>query len=52
MERNSHLDLLFQKALRYEHHHENFKESLSNSVTPFGLCIKKAPAIVPVNEVS
>ena len=50
VERNSHLDLLFQKALRYEHHRENFKESLSNNVTPFGLRIKKAPAIVPVNE--
>ena len=50
IERNSHLDLLFQKALRYEHHRENFKESVSNNVTPFGLCIKKAPAIVPVNE--
>ena len=50
IERNSHLDLLFQKALRYEHHRENFKESLSNNVTPFGLRIKKAPAIVPVNE--
>ena len=50
IERNWHLDLLFQKRLRYEHHRENFKESLSNNVTPFGLRIKKAPAIVPVNE--
>ena len=50
IEGNSHLDLLFQKALRYEHHRENFRESLSNNVTPFGLRIKKAPAIVPVNE--
>ena len=50
IERNSHLDLLFQKALRYEHHREYFKESLSNNVTPFRLCIKKAPAIVPINE--
>ena len=50
IERKSHLDLLFQKRLRYEHHRENFKESLSNNVTPFGLRIKKAPAIVSVNE--
>ena len=50
IERNPHLDLLFQKALRYEHHRENFKESLSNNVTPFRLRIKKAPALVPVNE--
>ena len=50
IESNSHLNLLFQKVLRYEHHRENFRESLSNNVTPFGLRIKKAPAIVPVNE--
>ena len=41
----THLDLLFQKALRYEHHQKKFKESLSNDVTPFGLRIKKTPAI-------
>ena len=29
---------------------ESFRESLSNNVMPFGLRIKKAPAIVPVNE--
>ena len=47
---NSHLNLLFQRALRYEHHRENFRESLLNNITPFGLRIKKSPAIVPVNE--
>ena len=46
----THLDLLFQKALRYEHHQKNFKESLSNDVTPFGLRIKKTPAIETVND--
>ena len=50
IDHNSHLDLLFQKTLRYEYHRENFKEILSNNITPFGLCIKKAPAIVPVNK--
>ena len=50
IEGNSYLDLLFLKALRYEHHRENFRESLSNNITPFGLRIKKTPAIVPVNE--
>ena len=49
IEGNAHLDLLFQKALSSEHHRENFRESLSNNVTPFGLRIKRAPAIVPVN---
>ena len=39
----THLDLLFQKALRYERHQKNFKESLSNDVTPFGLRIKQTP---------
>ena len=29
IECNSHLDLLFQRALHYEDHHQNFKESLS-----------------------
>ena len=47
---NTHLDLLFQKALRYKHHQKIFKESLSSNVTPFRLCIKKAPAIETVNE--
>ena len=47
---NSHLDLLFQKGIRYKHHHENFQESLANGITPFGLCMKKTPGIVPVME--
>ena len=47
---NTPLNLLFQKALRYEHHQKNFKESLSNDVTPFGLHIKKTPATETVNE--
>ena len=48
IEVNSNLPL--QKAPRYEQHRENVRESLSNNVTPFGLCIKKASAIVLVNE--
>ena len=47
---NSHLDLLFQKALCYEHNRENFRESFSNNVSPFGLRIKNAPAIVRVDK--
>ena len=49
-EGNSHLDLLFQKALHYEHHSKNFREHLSNTVMQFWFYIKKALAIVPVNE--
>ena len=47
---NTYLDLLFQKALRYEHHQENFKKNISNDVTSFELCIKKTSAIETVNE--
>ena len=47
---NTHLDLLFQKALRYEPHQENFKEILPNDVTPFEICIKKTPEIEAVND--
>ena len=47
---NTHLDLLFKKALRYEHHQENFKEILSNDVTPFELRIKKTPETEIVNQ--
>ena len=50
IEGNSHLNLLFQIAVHYERHRENFRESLLNNITPFRLRIKKSPAIVPVNE--
>ena len=48
IEGNPHLDLLFQRALRYEQYLENFRESFSNKVTPFRLRIEKASAIVPL----
>ena len=41
------LDRLYNKKLRYEHHHLNFQESILQDVTPFGLRIKKKPAITP-----
>ena len=47
---NTYLDLLSWKALRYEHHQDNFKKILSNDVTPFELCIKKTTVIETVNE--
>ena len=50
IEGNPHLDLLFQRALRYEQYLENFRESFSNKVTPSRLRIEKASPIVPVNE--
>ena len=47
---NSHLHLVFQKALRYSHQRENYKESLQNGVIPPGLRIKKQPAFIPTTE--
>lgn len=49
---DAHLDLSFQKGLsfKYEHHQENFKESISNDVTPFGLHNKMTAEIATVNE--
>ena len=47
---NSHLDLAFQKVLRYSHHRENYKKSLQNGVIPPGLRIKKQPAFMPTTE--
>ena len=47
---NKHLDWLFKKALRYEHHQGNFKEIISNDVTPFELRTKKTPETEIVNQ--
>ena len=46
----THLDLHFQKGIRYNYCQENFREGLANGITPFALRIKKAPGIVPVTE--
>ena len=47
---NSLLDLLFLKSIRHKHHQENFRESLADEITPFGLRVKKALGVVPVTE--
>ena len=44
----SHLDHLFQKSLRYQHHKENYKISLKEGIIPTGLKIKEEPGFVPV----
>ena len=44
------LDYLFSKLLRYEHHTENYKLTLEKQIIPFGLRIKKLPAIKPILE--
>ena len=44
------LDYLFSKLLRYENHAENYKLALEKKIIPFGLRIKKLPAIKPISE--
>ena len=44
------LDYLFSKLLRYEHQAENYKLALEKQIMPFGLRIKKLPAIKPISE--
>ena len=41
------LNYLFQKVICYQHHHGNYQESLDKNIIPFGLHIKKPPAIKP-----
>ena len=47
---NTHLDLLYQKLLRYQHHWENYQTSLLEGLTPSGLRIKKRPAINSISD--
>ena len=42
---NTHLDLLYEKSLRYQHHRENYQTSLLEGLTPSGSRIKRRPAI-------
>ena len=46
----THLDLLYQKSLRYQHHWENYQTSLLEGLTPSGLQIKKCPAINSISD--
>ena len=50
IEGKPNLNLLFQRALYFEYHQENFRQCLSNKITVFGLRVKKSLAILPVNE--
>ena len=43
-------DRIYQRMLRYEHHHENYKNSLLNNITPYGLQLKKKAQIETVSE--
>ena len=39
------LEEIYNKRLRYEHHHKNFEESILRDITPYGLRINKKPEI-------
>ena len=43
-------DRIYQRMLRYEHHRENYKNSLLNNITPYGLQLKKKAQIETVSE--
>ena len=47
--RNNQVDLLYQHALKYYHHAENYKQSILQDITPFGLRLKKKAAINPIS---
>ena len=48
--RNDQVDLLYQHALKYGHHAENYKQSVLEDITPFGLRLKKKAAINPLSN--
>ena len=43
------IGLLCQKPLKYQHHAENYKESLVQDITPFRLQLKKKAAISAIS---
>ena len=47
---NTHLDYLYQKSLRYQHHRENYLTSLLEELIPSGLKINKRPAFELVTD--
>ena len=46
---NNQVDLLYEHALKYYHHAENYKQSILQDITPFGLQLKKKAAINPIS---
>ena len=42
------VDLLYQHALKYYHHAENYQQSILQDITPFGLRLKEKAAINPI----
>ena len=40
---------IYQRMLRYEHEHKNYKNSLLNNITPYGLQLKKKAQIETIS---
>ena len=47
--RYNQVDLLYQHALKYYHHAENYQQSILQDITLFGLRLKKKAAINPIS---
>ena len=47
---NQITDKIYQRMLRYEHHQENYRKSLLNNITPYGLQLKKNAQIETISE--
>ena len=47
--RYNKVDLLYQYALKYYYHAENYQQSILQGIIPFGLLLKKRDAINPVS---
>ena len=45
-----HLERLLHKTMHYQHHRQNYEESMRTGIVPKGLGIKKAPVFAPVNK--
>ena len=41
---------IYQRMLRYEHQHENYKNSLLNNITPYGLQLKNKAQIETMSD--
>ena len=47
--RYNEVDLLYQHMLKYDHHAENYQQSILQDITHFGLRVKKKAAINPIS---
>ena len=45
-----YLERLLHKTMRYQHHQQNYEDSIRTGIVPKGLRIKKALAFEPVSK--